>query len=192
MDKKAKKYLLIEILIISAVLALDIFLKRYAETHLRDIRVRFIPGIINLVYVENRGAAFGILQGKLEFFLALTVIALAVFIFFLYKKRDGHWLLRLSLALIIAGTAGNFIDRVKTGYVVDMIEFDFVYFAVFNIADSALTVGATLFAVYYLFIYKEPQKAVETAEGQQEIVKGQQEERRQNQNNNDDTDGENG
>lgn len=157
-----KKYMLLEIIIVFAVLAFDILLKRYAVENLQGSgRVTFISGILNLVYVENRGASFGMLQGKLWLFLTLTVIALAAFLVFLYKKRDGHLLLRLSLALIIAGTVGNFIDRVKAGYVVDMLEFGFFDFPVFNIADSALTVGVTLFAIYYLFIYKEPKKVLQ-------------------------------
>jgi signal peptidase II len=153
-----KKYFIPEIIIVLAVLALDIFLKKYSEKYLINNPKVFIPGVINLVYVENRGAAFGIFQNALAFFIILTIIALAAFIFFLYKKRDGHFLLRLALVLIISGTAGNFIDRVKAGYVIDMIELDFMEFAIFNIADSALTVGTVLFAIYYLFIYKEPVK----------------------------------
>lgn len=164
--KIVSKFFIIEIVTVMFVLAFDLFLKAYSELYLQGENVPFIKGIINLTYVENRGAAFGILQGRQVFFKILTVIALGVFMFFLYKNRGGNIVIRLSLALIIGGTAGNFIDRVNLNYVRDMIEFDFVNFAVFNIADCALTVGVTLFAIYYLFIYKEPDKKQKSLETQ--------------------------
>ena len=153
-----KKYFILEILIVIFVIAFDLFLKAYSEINLKGQSIPLIKGIVNLTYVENSGAAFGMLKDKQIFFKILTVIALGVFMYFLYRNRNENILLKISLALIIGGTTGNFIDRVNLNYVRDMIELKFINFAVFNIADSALTIGVILFAIYYLFIYKEPEK----------------------------------
>lgn len=152
------RFMIIEFMTVFAVLAFDLLLKIYSEINLKGNSVPLIKDIINLTYLENRGAAFGILQNQMIFFKIITVLALSAFIFYLYKNRGGNFLLRFSTALVIGGTAGNFVDRVKLGYVRDMIEVQFMDFAVFNIADSALTVGVILFSAYLLFIYKEPVK----------------------------------
>lgn len=163
MPKKRIPFLM-EALIIAAVIAFDLLLKAYAEDNLVGRNVPLISGLLSLTYVQNRGAAFGMFQGGIPVFIFITIIAFFAFFFLLYKQRNGHFLFRLSMALIIGGTAGNFVDRVKLGYVRDMLNFDFIRFPVFNIADSALTVGATLLCVYYLFLYKEPERA-DAAEG---------------------------
>jgi len=151
-----KKFFILEIIIVLFVIAFDLFLKAYSEFNYQGMSVPLIKGIVNLTYVENSGAAFGMLQNQQLFFKILTIIALGVFMYILYKNKNGNILLKISLALIIGGTTGNFIDRVKLNYVRDMIELKFIDFAVFNIADSALTIGVILFAIYYIFIYKEP------------------------------------
>lgn len=145
-----------ESLVAIAVIVLDLLLKAYAEENLRGQSVTLIKGLLSMTYVENRGAAFGIFQGGIPFFIVLTILIFPAFFYALYRGREGHFFFRLSMALLIGGTAGNFVDRVKLGYVRDMLNFDFIVFPVFNIADSALTVGAVLLCVYFIFIYKEP------------------------------------
>lgn len=161
-----------EILVIVIIIASDLILKAYAEENFVGTTVPFIPGLISLTYLENRGAAFGMMQGGIPFFIVLTIPAFILFFYFLISKRDWPFFLRFALALIIGGTAGNFVDRVKLGYVRDMINFDFMNFPVFNIADSALTVGATLFFICYLFFFKETEKKEKaSAEGAEESAK---------------------
>lgn len=120
--------------------------------------VEIIPGIIGFRYVENTGAAFSIFASNT---LMLTIISAVLIIFLTYliwRYRKGHKMLNISLALIIAGAIGNLIDRVFAGYVVDFIEFRFVNFAVFNVADICVTIGTILLAVYILFLSPERKK----------------------------------
>ena len=116
-----------------------------------------IKGLLSFTYTENTGAAFSFLGGKewaQIFFICLTAVALVAFAFFYFKTKPQNFILRYSLVLIIAGAAGNFIDRLASGYVVDFI---FVHFfpAVFNVADISLTIGAILFVFHYLFLDKD-------------------------------------
>lgn len=111
-----------------------------------------LPGIFNLSYAENQGAAFSILEGKRLFFVGMTVVMLSV-IFILLKKKViiGVWG-KLSTAFLIGGALGNGIDRVLRGYVVDMFEVSFIRFAIFNVADIFITVGSVMLMIYFLFL----------------------------------------
>ena len=115
------------------------------------------PGsIINLRYLENRGAAFGILQDSRVFFIILTLLIVGYLIYYFAKTyKTNPKLLNYSLAMIIAGALGNFYDRLFQGYVVDFLEFAFVDFPIFNVADIFVTVGAGLMIIYLLFFEKE-------------------------------------
>lgn len=111
-----------------------------------------IDGVFSLTYVENRGAAFGMLQNARWLFLIITIAMCAVMIFFLVKEHHRlHTLMRFALALVIAGAVGNFIDRAALGYVRDMLYFALIDFPVFNVADSAVCVGAGLLLLDLLF-----------------------------------------
>ena len=120
-------------------------------------------GVLHLTYVENRGAAFGMLKNHRWVFLVFSTVAicaLAVYLFrgisYLSEKReDGTYpslspLGGVSLSLIVSGGIGNMIDRVFLGYVVDFIDVRLINFAVFNVADSFVTVGAVLLALHLL------------------------------------------
>ena len=128
-----------------------IYAERVSLEHLEIIKDFFY-----LTYLENRGAAFSMLQNFRPLFLIMTPVAVGVMIYFF--KRQKHGLARIALSLLIAGALGNFIDRLLRGFVVDFFHFyPFGYdFAVFNVADIFVTVGVALLVIYILFIYKEP------------------------------------
>ncbi|MDD4899272.1 MAG: signal peptidase II [Candidatus Omnitrophica bacterium] len=105
--------------------------------------VAVIKGVFYLTLVHNRGAAFGILKGKLFLFILASLIALVVIYLNLKDKgKDNPFLFKFALGLILAGGLGNLIDRIFFGYVIDFL--DFRVWPVFNLADSAITVGAIL------------------------------------------------
>jgi signal peptidase II len=115
-----------------------------------------INNVFHLTYVENRGAAFGILQNRQWFFILITFIVLAVVIFYIYNKKDklNNFLL-IALAMIVGGAIGNLIDRMIRGFVVDFFDFTLINFAVFNIADCFVVVGTILLAIYIIFESKK-------------------------------------
>ncbi|WP_203641219.1 signal peptidase II [Levilactobacillus andaensis] len=108
-----------------------------------------IPGILSLTHLRNDGAAWSILQGQMWFFAVIAIVALGImgYFFWQYRNKGDQWVEELGLALMMAGTIGNFIDRLTQGYVVDMFQLDFVNFPIFNFADSCLTVGVILIAI---------------------------------------------
>lgn len=108
-----------------------------------------VPGWLSLTHLRNDGAAWGILQGQLWFFAVIAIFALGVmgYFFWHYRHRPKQWVEELGLAFMIAGTVGNFIDRLVQGYVVDMFQLDFINFPIFNFADSCLTVGVILIMI---------------------------------------------
>lgn len=114
-----------------------------------------IPIIDQVLYItshRNRGAAWGILQGQMWLFYIITVIVIVVIMYYIYKEAKGKMLLGVSLALMLGGAVGNFIDRVFRKEVVDFIHtYIFGYnFPVFNIADSALVIGVALLMIQML------------------------------------------
>lgn len=117
-----------------------------------------IPHILGFTYVENRGAAFGIFANSRWVFMIFSTIAIGVMIYLLYKLKKQHMLLLVSLSMLIGGGIGNMIDRIFRGYVVDFFEFLFMDFAVFNVADCFVTIGAVLLAFYLLFMYDDKEE----------------------------------
>ncbi|MDQ1146779.1 signal peptidase II [Bacillus sp. SORGH_AS 510] len=114
-----------------------------------------IPIIDNILYItshRNRGAAWGILQGQMWLFYGITIIVIIAIMYYIHKAARGKWLLGVSLALMLGGAIGNFIDRVVRKEVVDFIHtYIFTYnFPVFNIADSALVVGVIVLMIQML------------------------------------------
>ena len=107
---------------------------------------------LHLTYVENRGAAFGMLADSRWVFMVVSAVSIVALSVYLIRKKPKSRLLCLSLAFVIGGGIGNMIDRVALGYVVDMIDFRLIHFAVFNVADICVVVGGIGAAVYYLFL----------------------------------------
>ena len=115
----------------------------------------FIPGIIEFRYILNRGAAWGMFSENRWVFLVVSAAALIALPLLLYRYRHLHFMFGFSLSLIIGGAIGNMIDRVFSGAVVDFLNFPFMDFPVFNVADICVTVGAVLMFIYLIFIDKE-------------------------------------
>ena len=120
-----------------------------------------IPHVLGFTYVENRGAAFGILQGQRWLFLVFTgVVMAAMLALLLFGKFRKQHLFNISTNLIVAGGIGNFIDRLIHGYVVDFLEILLFEFPVFNVADCYVVVGSILLLVFFFFFYDDKQLAV--------------------------------
>lgn len=136
---------------------LDQRAKALAAAELKGGPVRvLIPGVLSLGYVENRGMAFGMLQGGRVFFVVLTVIILIVLAaaYHAIPEKKRFWPLSLGVLFIIAGALGNFIDRLRLGYVIDYFQLEFMDFPLFNLADCFLTWTAVLIALLMVFFYK--------------------------------------
>lgn len=139
----------------------DQYTKHLAVRFIKPVgSVEVIKNILRFSYVENRGAAFGMLRDARWVFITVTVISVAAIVWWMVFRRPESRLLRVSLLLILSGALGNLIDRVMLGYVTDMIDVAFIDFPVFNFADCCVVVGAVLFAIYVLFVYKEPEKEI--------------------------------
>ena len=126
--------------------ALDQYTKYLAVNHLQNNPISIIEGVFELRYLENRGAAFGMLQNKQTFFLIITIITLSLIGYLYYRlPKTKHFLwLRICLLSITAGAIGNMIDRTIKGFVVDFFDFTLIDFAVFNVADTFICIGVGL------------------------------------------------
>ena len=110
----------------------------------------FIPGFLSLTHLRNTGAAWSLLEGKMIFFYVITVILSVVIIYLLIKDYKKSIWYSVGLSFVLAGAIGNFIDRVRLGYVVDMLQTDFMNFPIFNVADSTLVVGVICIFIYLI------------------------------------------
>lgn len=115
-------------------------------------RVPLIPHLVELTYVQNTGAAFSLFSRHTWVLAAVSLAVSLVLAAALWKGFFRHPLGKLTLSLLLAGAVGNLIDRALRGYVVDMFNFLFMHFAVFNVADICVVVGGIGAAVYYLFL----------------------------------------
>lgn len=116
-----------------------------------------IKGILEFRYLENSGAAFGILKEQISFFLLVGIIVMIAVIYVIYKSPAVKKSIpeNIFLSLIAGGAIGNFLDRVIYGYVIDFVYFRVINFPVFNVADIYLSIGTFLLIIYMLFYYKE-------------------------------------
>lgn len=148
---------MLNILIFVLLVAVDQITKFFAVDRLKElVSVRIIEGFFSLTYVENRGAAFGMLQGGKWIFLAITAVVLVLIIIYYAKHKrtkENLWL-RIALTMVAAGAVGNAADRLIRGFVVDFFDFNiFGYdFPVFNFADILVVVGTILLAGGIIFL----------------------------------------
>lgn len=141
-------YLLISLAIVWA----DQALKAYVVSHLAlGQTVQAWPGLFSLTYLKNNGAAWNILPGRMVLFYLISIVAICLVLYYLFKDGKKSALFSVGLALTLGGILGNLIDRIHLHYVVDMIQLDFINFNIFNIADSAITVGIIIIFIYLIF-----------------------------------------
>lgn len=154
------------------LVGIDLWTKVLAATHLKgnDAFV-LIPGVLELDYLENPGAAFGILSGQQWFFYIITIVMLLVIlaVYFKMPAQKKYLSLRIILVFIVAGAVGNFIDRVAFQYVRDFIYFSLIDFPKFNVADSYITVGCILLFIMVIFVYKDEDFAFLSRKKKQEL-----------------------
>lgn len=157
MQEKTLKNYILAVLFAGVLLLLDQLSKIWAVSALAEKPIELIPGVFELRYLENHGAAFGILQNQRWFFLLLTA-AFVVLLIIAYRKLPGgkrHLPLRILCAALMAGALGNAIDRALLGYVRDFLYFCLIDFPIFNVADIYVTVSAFVFIILVLFVYKD-------------------------------------
>ena len=117
-----------------------------------------VPGFFSLFYIQNKGAAWGIFEGKMVFFYIITVLVVGYLVYTFHKYPIKSKLVGYSFSLILAGAICNFIDRLLNGFVVDMFRLDFINFPIFNVADVCLTVGVALMIIHVLFFEEDEER----------------------------------
>ncbi len=158
MNKKKMKMLGLDAVIIALLVAIDQYTKYWAVVHLKgQADIPLIRGILHLQYLENTGAAFGLLQEQKWFILFIGILFLAVILFLLFKlpEQKKYNKLHIVSAVVAAGAVGNMIDRIRFDYVIDFISFVLINFPVFNFADICVTLSVIAAAILILFVYKE-------------------------------------
>ena len=140
------------------LILLDQLSKQWIVNHIPLNAIRkCVPGIFSLTYLRNYGAAFSILQNQQWFFTVITLAVVGAACDYFIKNINGNFWFLFGLLLIISGGIGNFIDRLRLGYVIDMVHLDFMNFAIFNVADSYLTVGVM---ILFIALWKEEENGI--------------------------------
>ncbi len=148
--------MLIWFIIMIGVIALDQITKWLAVEFLTKVDTfPIIEDVLHLTYLENKGAAFGMLKDNRWVFLLISTVAIIALLIFIIKNPPKNKWLGLGISFIVGGGIGNMIDRTCLGYVVDFIDFRLINFAIFNVADSFVCIGAVLVFIYIFFFYDE-------------------------------------
>ena len=168
MKKNRVVLYLIYLFTIIGLIVLDQYSKILAINYLKNKdSIAIFKDVFELSYVENKGAAYGMLAGKINLFLIITFILVPVMIYGIHKisniidffgdkvNKTAFKILQIDLAVIIAGAIGNFIDRVTKGYVVDYFYFKLIDFPVFNVADCYITVAVVILLIICVFRLKD-------------------------------------
>lgn len=144
--------------------ALLVWLDQYTK-HLAVAKLKgqepfaVVPGVFELLYSENRGAAFGMLQGRQGFFFVVGILVLAAAVYVMVRMPSygcsRYHFLKVCTVMITAGAVGNMVDRVSQGYVVDFLYFKLIDFPIFNVADCYVTVGTALLFVLFMWFYRD-------------------------------------
>lgn len=158
MKSKKRSLCILYLCCTTALIILDQFTKYLAVSHLKNgSSIILIRDVFQLHYLENRGAAFGLLQGQKLWFVISTGFML-VFLILVYLRTPSekryHWI-RFVLILLTAGAIGNLIDRLRLDYVIDFFYFELIDFPIFNVADIYVTAGMAVLIFLIFFYYKE-------------------------------------
>lgn len=141
---------LLYILLVCLLVGIDQGVKSWVSATIKlNTAHPWLPDLMALTNLHNRGAAWSMLNGAQVFFIVITIIALVVIFYLMYRCRHSVGEM-IGLCLILAGTIGNFIDRLVHGYVIDMFELLPINFPVFNVADSCLTIGVIILIIVIL------------------------------------------
>lgn len=177
--KSYVKVAALELGILLAVVVADLVSKKIVDVTMNvGDSVTIIPWFLHFTYFHNTNAAFGSAFGLDKILSAggvrvalvvLSLVAIVFFSIFMYRNRSKNKISRIAYALIIGGAIGNLYDRLFLGFVRDFVQIEYfglkifgsTTFAIFNIADAALTIGVILFIIYYVFIWKSPDSADE-------------------------------
>ena len=146
---------------IITLLIIDQVAKWLSKVNLQPSSIyNVINSVLSFTYLENRGAAFGMMNGWKYFLISITTL---ITLYFIYKyikevRYSKSKSLKLAFNLLIAGSLGNLIDRMFRGYVIDFISLDFIDFPIFNFADIYICIGCVFLFYYVLFVIKEEEK----------------------------------
>ena len=145
------------VLLCGGLIAADLLTKLTASK-LGSREVVLIPGVLSLSYIENHGAAFGIMQGRQWLLIVISAVMIAAaVVFYIRRIRDIQYrYLRVLIVFLVAGALGNMIDRIMLGYVRDFIYFKLIDFPVFNVADIYVTVSAVLILIW-IILHGDPE-----------------------------------
>ena len=147
-----------DILLLFLLISVDQYAKFLAVAHLKGQNaIPLIRGVLEFNYLENTGAAFGMLQNQKVFFIFVAVVILGAIAFIIFKLPDKrkYTVIHILLVMIAAGAIGNMIDRIRLNYVVDFIYFVLINFPIFNVADIYVTVATAVLIIMLLFVFKE-------------------------------------
>lgn len=165
--KKTQRNIITPLIIIAVavgLLVIDQVIKYFVLAYLQPVgTVTVIPGLLELAYVENTGAAFGLFRDMMWFLVTVTLVASAAIIVLLFWYKNHSFFSYATSALLVSGGIGNLLDRLLHGFVVDYIHVMFFGY-IFNFADCCITVGAVCFVIHVLFFTQEktqPQEADE-------------------------------
>ena len=155
---KRTVFLILDLLIMAAMFFADRYTKLLAVRYLKDKDpIKVIPEVFEFRYLENRGAAFGMLQDMRTLFIAVgsVFIVMILFLLIMLPATKKYRPLRACLIMIGAGAIGNLYDRITLNYVIDFLYFIYIDFPIFNVADIFVTVSAAMLVILFLFVYKD-------------------------------------
>lgn len=143
--------MIIYLIIAGIIVGLDQWVKGWVVQHIPLGETLFPNKLMSLTQLHNEGAAWSILEGHMWFFYIITAVSCLVILVMLYKHRHESRWLAVGLALVLGGAVGNFIDRLRLGYVIDMFQIEFFNFPIFNVADTSLCLGVLCIFIYIMF-----------------------------------------
>lgn len=168
MEQKKRFRPWIALAVAAVLLAADQITKFFVLRDLQSLRsIPIFPGLLELSYIENTGAAFGLFKNMMWFVFLITVVAFIVILVILFRYRKHTFFSYAAAALLMAGGIGNLLDRIFYGFVVDFIHVMFFDY-IFNFADCCVTVGVVLFVIHVILISAREKQAQESVESSSE------------------------